>query len=328
MCTALTLKTTNNNSLFGRTMDLEYNFNQSIIFIPRNKELINKHNNLVNINKYAILGMGTIFDNYPTFSDVMNECGLGVAGLNFPNQAYYPKEEVVNKRNIYVFNFLLWLVSNFKDVNEVKEEIKNLVLIDKQILENIPSATLHFIITDKTGECIVVEQTKNGLHIYDNKVGVLTNSPSFDYHMMNLSNYTNITYELSKPITLINNEITPHGQGNSLLGIPGDITPASRFIKAVVLKDATLKNCKNINIPQYFHILNSVSMIDGVAKINNDLNNITQYTSCMDLTNNVYYYNTYQNYSIMKIDMNKEDLNSKEIKVFNYNNEFNPIEEN
>ncbi|MFI3251767.1 MAG: choloylglycine hydrolase [bacterium] len=328
MCTALTLKTTDEKHLFGRTMDLEYNFNQSIIFIPRNYTSINKHTNLECTNKYAILGMGTVFNGFPTFSDVMNEKGLACAGLNFPRHAYYYKEEVMGKINIPVYNFLLHIVSNYSSVKEFKKDVNKIALIDEEIFTNVACATLHFIVTDKTGASIVIEQTKKGLNVYDNSVGVLTNSPTFDYHMMNLSNYTNISYNLSKPITFSKTKITPHGQGNSLLGIPGDISPASRFVRTVILKDGTIKNCKNINVPQYFHIMNSVSMVDGVARIKAGLNNITQYTSCMNIDDGIYYYNTYQNYSIMKIDMHKEDLDGKEIKVFKYNNNFKPIEEN
>ncbi len=328
MCTALTLKTTDEKYLFGRNMDLEYNFNQRIIFIPRNYKVENKETNTVNINKYAILGMGTIFNNYPTFSDVMNEKGLACAGLNFPNYASYPKKEESNKLNIHVYNILLWLVSNYDSIKNLRKDLENLLLVDIPISKNVPSATLHFIVTDKTGETIVLEQTKEGMKIHENNVGVLTNSPTFDYHMMNLSNYTNLGYEHSETITLSNNEIIPHGQGNSLLGIPGDVTPASRFVRTVVLKDATLKNSKNINIPQFFHILNGVSMVDGSVITKQGLNDITQYTSCMNLNDGIYYYNTYQNYTIMSIDMHKEDLDGKEIKEYKYNNEFTVKEEN
>ncbi len=328
MCTALTLKTTNNKQLFGRNMDLEYNFNQSIIFLPRNYKVENKETNTVNINKYAILGMGTIINDYPTFSDVMNEKGLACAGLNFPNYAYYPKEGAKGKLNVHVYNLLLWIVSNYDSIKSLRKDITNLLIVDIPISKNVPSATLHFIVTDKSGETIVLEQTKDGLKIHENKVGVLTNSPTFDYHMMNLSNYTNLGYNHSNTINLVNEEIVPHGQGNSLLGIPGDVTPATRFVRSVVLKDATIKNSKNINIPQFFHILNGVSMVDGSVITKQGLNDITQYTSCMNLNDGIYYYNTYYNYTIMSIDMYKEDLNSKEMKIFKYNNEFTAKEEN
>ncbi len=328
MCTALTLKTTDDKYLFGRTMDLEYNFNQSIIFIPRNYKVENKETNTININKYAILGMGTIFNGYPTFSDCFNECGLACAGLNFPNYAYYPKEEQKGKLNVHVYNFLLWILSNYDSVNSLRKVIDNLLLVDIPISKNIPSATLHFIVTDKTGETIVLEQTKEGMKIYDNKVGVLTNAPTFDFHMMNLANYTNVNYSPSKINNIVNAQIIPHGAGNTLVGLPGDITPPSRFLRAAIFKDATIRNCKTIKVPQFFHILNGVSMIEGSVVTESGLNNITQYTSCMDINSKIYYYNTYNDYTIRSITMDKENLDSKEIIIIKYTNEFNVKEEN
>lgn len=328
MCTALTLTTSNKKCLFGRNMDLEYDFNQNIIFIPRNYKAVNKETNTININKYAILGMGTIFNEYPTFSDVMNEKGLACAGLNFPNYAYYPKTEEKNKINIPVFNLLLHLVSNYDSIKSLRKDLDNMLLVDIPISKNVPSATLHFIITDKTGETLVLEQTKDGLKIYENKIGILTNSPTFDYHLMNLSNYTNLNFTHSKPYDMFSNNILPHGQGHTLLGIPGDVSPASRFIRAAFLKDATLKNCSEIDIPQFFHILAGVSMVDGSVITKTNLNDITRYTSCMNLNDGIYYYNTYKNYNVMSINMFKENLDSNEIKVFKYNDTFKVVEEN
>lgn len=322
MCTALTLTTTENNHLFGRNMDLEYSFNQSIIFIPRNYTVVNTVNQKTNQNKYAILGMGTMFAGYPTFADVMNEKGLAIAGLNFPKYAKFPKEQVESKINIPVYDFSLWIVSNFADLNEVKNQIDDIVLIDEPILENIPTAPLHFIITDKTGDSIIVEQTKDGFKWFKNPVGVLSNAPTFDWHLINLSQYADLQFTPNIGTTISNYKLTPHGQGDGLMGLVGDFSPASRFVRTCVLRDATINNCKNITKQQFFHILNNVAMVDGSVITIEGHNDITQYTSCMDLDNLVYYYNTYNSMGVNVISMGKLDLNSNEIRQFEYCDDF------
>lgn len=322
MCTALTLTTTDNNHLFGRNMDLEYFFNQSIIFIPRNYTTINSKTKKSNQNKYAILGMGTIFAEYPTFADVMNEKGLAIAGLNFPKYAHFPKDKVDGKTNIPVYDFLLWLLSNYANLKEVKSTIDDIVLIDEPIIDGVPTAPLHFIITDKTGESIIVEQTKDGLKWFENPVGVLSNSPTFDWHLTNLSQFTDLQYNSNTNSTISNYTLTPHGQGDGLMGLVGDFSPASRFVRTCILRDATLRNCKNINKQQFFHILNNVAMVDGSVLTLEGLNDITQYTSCMDLNNLIYYYNTYNSLGVNVISMTNLDFDSTQIKIFEYKDEF------
>lgn len=327
MCTALTLTTSENHNLFGRNMDIEYFFNQTVIFIPRNYTVTNAVTQKTHTNKYGILGMGTIIANYPTFADVMNEKGLACAGLNFPNFASFPKEPVQGKNNIPVYNFLLWLVSNFATLNEVKSQIGEINLIDEQIVNQVPTAPLHFIVTDKTGESLIIEQTKEGLKWFENPVGVLTNAPTFDWHLTNLRQYSNLNYTSAKNLALSNLQLTPHGQGNGMLGLPGDFSPASRFVRTCVLRDATIKNCENINLQQFFHILSNVAMVKGSVVTSEGKNDTTQYTSCMDLDNLVYYYKTYDSIGMNSISMSTFDLDSTELKTFEYSDviSFNEI---
>ncbi len=292
MCTGLALETKDGLHLFGRNMDIEYSFNQSIIFIPRNFKCVNKSNkkelttkyavlgmgtifddyptfadgmnekglgcagprNFKCVNKsnkkelttkYAVLGMGTIFDDYPTFADGMNEKGLGCAGLNFPIYVSYSKEDIEGKTNIPVYNFLLWVLANFSSVEEVKEALKNANIVDIPINKNIPNTTLHWMISDITGKSIVVEQTKEKLNVFDNNIGVLTNSPTFDWHVANLNQYIGLRYNQVQEFKLGGQSLTALGQGTGLVGLPGDFTPASRFIRVAFLRDAMIKNDKD-----------------------------------------------------------------------------------
>lgn len=320
MCTGLALETKDGLHLFGRNMDIEYSFNQSIIFIPRNFKCVNKSNKKELTTKYAVLGMGTIFDDYPTFADGMNEKGLGCAGLNFPVYVSYSKEDIEGKTNIPVYNFLLWVLANFSSVEEVKEALKNANIVDIPISENIPNTTLHWMISDITGKSIVVEQTKEKLNVFDNNIGVLTNSPTFDWHVANLNQYVGLRYNQVPEFKLGNQSLTALGQGTGLVGLPGDFTPASRFIRVAFLRDAMIKNDKDsIDLIEFFHILNNVAMVRGSTRTVEEKSDLTQYTSCMCLEKGIYYYNTYENNQINAIDMNKENLDGNEIKTYKYN---------
>ena len=301
-------------------MDIEYSFNQSIIFIPRNFKCVNKSNKKELTTKYAVLGMGTIFDDYPTFADGMNEKGLGCAGLNFPVYVSYSKEDIEGKTNIPVYNFLLWVLANFSSVEEVKEALKNANIVDIPISENIPNTTLHWMISDITGKSIVVEQTKEKLNVFDNNIGVLTNSPTFDWHVANLNQYVGLRYNQVPEFKLGDQSLTALGQGTGLVGLPGDFTPASRFIRVAFLRDAMIKNDKDsIDLIEFFHILNNVAMVRGSTRTVEEKSDLTQYTSCMCLEKGIYYYNTYENNQINAIDMNKENLDGNEIKTYKYN---------
>ncbi|MGU9076642.1 choloylglycine hydrolase [Clostridium perfringens] len=320
MCTGLALETKDGLHLFGRNMDIEYSFNQSIIFIPRNFKCVNKSNKKELTTKYAVLGMGTIFDDYPTFADGMNEKGLGCVGLNFPVYVSYSKEDIEGKTNIPVYNFLLWVLANFSSVEEVKEALKNANIVDIPISENIPNTTLHWMISDITGKSIVVEQTKEKLNVFDNNIGVLTNSPTFDWHVANLNQYVGLRYNQVPEFKLGDQSLTALGQGTGLVGLPGDFTPASRFIRVAFLRDAMIKNDKDsIDLIEFFHILNNVAMVRGSTRTVEEKSDLTQYTSCMCLEKGIYYYNTYENNQINAIDMNKENLDGNEIKTYKYN---------
>ena len=320
MCTGLALETKDGLHLFGRNMDIEYSFNQSIIFIPRNFKCVNKSNKKELTTKYAVLGMGTIFDDYPTFADGMNEKGLGCAGLNFPVYVSYSKEDIEGKTNIPVYNFLLWVLANFSSVEEVKEALKNANIVDIPINKNIPNTTLHWMISDITGKSIVVEQTKEKLNVFDNNIGVLTNSPTFDWHVANLNQYVGLRYNQVPEFKLGDQSLTALGQGTGLVGLPGDFTPASRFIRVAFLRDAMIKNDKDsIDLIEFFHILNNVAMVRGSTRTVEEKSDLTQYTSCMCVEKGIYYYNTYENNQINAIDMNKENLDGNEIKTYKYN---------
>lgn len=192
--------------------------------------------------------------------------------------------------------------------------------MDIPISENIPNTTLHWMISDITGKSIVVEQTKEKLNVFDNNIGVLTNSPTFDWHVANLNQYVGLRYNQVPEFKLGDQSLTALGQGTGLVGLPGDFTPASRFVRVAFLRDVMIKNDKDsIGLIEFFHILNNVAMVRGSTRTIEEKSDLTQYTSCMCLEKGIYYYNTYENNQINAIDMNKENLDGNEIKTYKYN---------
>lgn len=319
MCTALTLKTKSGNCLFGRNMDLGYGFNQSVHLVPRKFNYKNVATNEMEEVKYAIIGMATIIEEHPMFADGLNEKGLGCAGLNFPGYAYYEKEAVEGKTNIPTHDVILWILANFETIQEVKEAFKNVEIIGKPMTETTELPTLHWIVTDKSGDSIVIERTKEALKVYDNKVGVLTNSPTFDWHVTNLRQYMAVSNEQPKTTTWFEQELKPLGEGLGCWGLPGDFSTTSRFVRIAFLKSrADVVGDKLEGVSEFFHMLNNVAMPRYSVITPQGIQDITQYTCCMCQSSGVYYYNTYNNCRINAVDMHKENLDATEIKDFSY----------
>ena len=218
MCTALTLSTKDGYNLFGRNMDLAYSFNQAVTLVPRNYEYRDRVTGEIRKNKYAILGMASVIDDYPAFADAFNEKGLGCAGLNFPGYFHAEENEVHGKKNIAPYDLILWILSNFQTVDEVLNEIKNIELVAIPINEKTPLPTLHWIVSDTNGKSIVIEKTKEGFKTYDNPIGVLTNSPTFGWHLTNLNEYMKTTPVQPENVKWGNKELRPLGVGMGTKG--------------------------------------------------------------------------------------------------------------
>ena len=311
MCTALCVKTTDNKYFFGRNMDLGYNFNQSVLFIPDSF----CQNNLE--AKHSVIGIGTIIDNHSMLADGMNDRGLACAGLNFAGNAFYEKKPADGKINIAPYDFIPWTLFNFSDIQEVLSEIKNIELVDIPINKQTPVPTLHWMLSDKTGACIVVEKTKNGLKIHENPVYVMTNDPEFTWHLTNLNEYLYLKPFPLKITSWCNKELKPIGIGSGTLGMPGDFSSASRFVRIAYLR-ANFPEAKASDeaITSFFHTLDCVKMPKGAVINSENQEAFTIYSSCMDLDEGIYYYKTYENNRINAVDMRKEASKTKEIKAY------------
>lgn len=319
MCTALTLKTPDGYHLFGRNMDLEYTFGQHPIVVPRKFEYIDKISGEMKQTKYAIVGMASVVENHPLFAEAVNEKGLGCAGLNFP-AAYWEKEAVEGMENMPPYDLIPWITGNFETIDELRPHLDKVNLVGVPFAENLQLPTLHWIVTDLTGKSIVIEKTKEAFKVYDNPVGVMTNAPSFDWHTTNLSQYMNVIPTQPQARNWSDLELKPIGSGTGAIGLPGDFSSPSRFVRVAFLRaKIVIENKENDGIVEFFHILNNVAMVKGGVITADNKNEITQYTSCMCQEKGLYYYKTYDNNQINVVDMNKVDLDSNEIKIFPYN---------
>lgn len=309
MCTAITYKT--NDFYFGRTLDYENSYGDEVTITPRNYEFNFRHKQNIK-NHYAIIGMAYVTENYPLYYEAVNEKGLGIAGLNFVGNAQYNKK-IKGKDNITQFEFIPWILSQSTTVKEAKKLIEKINFLDEPFSTNLPLAQLHWIISDSI-ESITVEAVKDGIKIYENPVGVLTNNPTFDKQMFELNNYMNLSTKSPKNTFAKSLNLEKYSRGMGAIGLPGDLSSQSRFIRAAFVKmNSVSKEEEKESVSQFFHILNSVEQQRGCCELDDGIFEITIYTSCCNASKGIYYYTTYDNHQITAIDMHKENLNSENL---------------
>ncbi len=309
MCTAITLNT--QDHYFGRNLDLEYSYIETITITPRNYPFSFRKAKLIP-SHYAMIGTAFVQNNYPLYYDATNEKGLSMAGLNFPENAYYFPSDA-EKENITPFEFIPWILAQCVTVSEAKQCIKNLNLLNEPFSPTLPLSPLHWIITDKVTS-VVIESTQDGLQIYDNPVGVLTNNPPFDIQLFHLNNYMNLSNDPPENHFSKILDLKKYSNGMGAMGLPGDWSSQSRFVRASFAKmnsKCGMSEAESIN--QFFHLLNSVAFPRGCVEIKKDIYEITVYSSCCNTNKGIYYYKTYENHQITAVDMNKENLDSKEL---------------
>ncbi|MBQ7986384.1 MAG: choloylglycine hydrolase [Clostridia bacterium] len=305
MCTALTFKT--KDHYFGRNLDLEYSLGEQVVITPRNY-VFNFRMLPTLKTHYAMIGVAKIDNGFPLYYDATNEAGLSIAGLNFPeNAVYFKPEQCLN--NIAPFEIIPYILGKFKSVREVSDFLKEVNISDIAYNDDFPLSPLHWIIADEK-EAITVESVKDGLKIYENSIGILTNNPPFCYQMFNLNNYAHISACNPEKNFSKNVPYSAYSRGLGGLGLPGDFSSMSRFVRAVFAKSLSVCDTDDMDsISQFFHILSYVEQVRGCVKVN-DKDEITVYSSCCNATKGIYYYSTYQNRCIRSVDMHKENLDS------------------
>ena len=309
MCTAISCN--NGHFYFGRTLDYEVRFGESIVIMPRHFPLPDDYRQ-TNSDHYAIIGMAHVAKGYPLYYDAVNEKGLAMAGLNFVGFAKYGKP-LPGKENIASFAFIPRVLTQCANLEEAKVFLENVQLTDKAFSQQLPPAQLHWIIADRTG-AMTVEMTESGLHIYDNPVGVLTNNPTFPEQLFGLRDYMQLSAGKPENRFASQLDLQPYSRGMGAMGLPGDLSSRSRFVRAAFGKlNSVAGSSEEENVRQFFHILGTVEQIRGCCRLEDGSFEITQYTSCCDADRGIYYYTTYENSRIIGVDMHKEDLAGRQL---------------
>lgn len=325
MCTSIALN--DKDFYFGRNLDLEYRFGEKIVITPRNFQFRFRHREPIACH-FAIIGMANVTEGQPLYAEAANEKGLCIAGLNFPGNARYNDFPVSGKENICAFELIWRILSTCENVSEAENVLKNAAIVSTPFRSDMPSAPLHWHIADKE-RSIVFETTKSGAEIYENPVGVLTNNPPFDYHLTNLRNYINVSAKSPENRFSGSLDIKPYGQGMGALGLPGDSSPASRFVRAAFCKTNLPKfESDEETVCHFFRILDNAAMVKGTVTTPKGEHDYTTYSCCINASKGIYYYKTYENININAVSLFKEDLDKNELTVFELQRKFTPEYQN
>ncbi len=304
MCTAATYQT--KDFYFGRTLDYEFSYGDEVTVTPRNYPLAIRNGEDLK-NHYAIIGMAHVAGDYPLYYDAMNEKGLCMAGLNFVGNAAYHKVQE-GKENVAQFEFIPWILGKCASLKEAKECLATMTLTDTPFSEKFAPASLHWLIADKSG-AVTVESMADGLHVYDNPVGVMTNNPPFPQQLFGLNNYRHLSPGQPENTFAQELPLQTYSRGMGALGLPGDLSSASRFVRVAFTKmNAKSGSSEAESVSQFFHILGSVEQTRGCCLVGEDAYEITLYTSCCNAQKGIYYYTTYENHQITGVDMHRENL--------------------
>ena len=291
MCTAVTYKT--KDFYFGRTLDYEFSYREEVTVTPRNYVFRFRNMGALEAH-YAIIGMAFVMEDYPLYYDGVNEKGLGMAGLNFVGNASFEKN-VPDK-------------DKCATVAEAKKRLARINLTDEAFSTQLPTASLHWLIADRE-EAITVESMADGLHIYDNPVGTLTNNPPFDKQLFSLNNYLHLSPKDPQNSFSKDLELSRYSRGMGGMGLPGDLSSQSRFVRASFVKmNSRSGDSEAESVSQFFHILGAVDQQRGCCEVGEGKYEITIYTACCNADRGIYYYTTYDNHRITAVDMHRCDL--------------------
>ncbi len=308
MCTAISF--TDKKHYFGRNLDLEGSFGEGVVYTPRGYAWKFRAEKTPS-SRFAMIGMGFVRDGVPLYYDAVNECGLAVAGLNFPKSAVY-LEEKKGMRNLAPFELIPYLLLSCKDLAEARALLETVNLIRLPFGDGLPVTPLHWMISDKTGS-LVAEPTAEGLKVYENPVNVLTNNPPFPMQLQRLNDYLNLTPYEPQPKFSKNSPLSPYSRGMGALGLPGDLSSASRFARAAfTLSNLVCGDSEEERINGFFHVLSSVAMTRGAVRLKEDLFEQTVYSSCCNTDDGIYYYTTYENSAVSAVDMRRENAEAQQ----------------
>ena len=309
MCTAITFHAADH--YFGRTLDYETSFGERVVVTPRNFPLpfrcappLKEH--------HALIGMAAVADGYPLYFEATNEYGLSMAGLNFPVSAHY-HSYAAGRRNIAPYELIAWLLGQCATVNEALTLLEEVNVVNTPFSPKLPLTPLHWLLADKN-DALTVEPMNEGLQLHENTVGVLTNEPPFPTQQFLLANYMGLSREEAENRLSPDLKLTPYSRGMGAMGLPGDLSSPSRFVRAAFVKsNSVTPDGDRDSINQFFHILASVSQPKGCVHLGDGVYEFTRYTSCCNTDRGIYYYTTYDNSHPTGVDMHRCDLDGEKL---------------
>lgn len=329
-CTDITIKANDGTVMVGRTLEFGSDLMSNIMTSPRGRVFKTTTPNgkpgLSWTSKYGYLFLDYFNLGYPV--DGMNEKGLSFGYLYLPGYTQYPTvPKGKESRSVPYTTFADWILGNFSTVAQLKKALANINVYAQPLTvaghQNFVFP-LHAIVTDAQGNSIVIEFAKGKMQIYDDKLGILTNSPTFPWQLTNLKNYANLSPYSPKTIIIDGYKYSGTGQGSGMFGLPGDTTPPSRFVKMTMLtKTALPVNDAMGALILAHHIINTVDIARGTVRgekgkseNSNDMET-TQWTVFKDLKNRILYFTSYNNSTLQAIDMNKLDFskNAPQLKM-------------
>ncbi len=279
--------------LFGRTLDLEKSYGEGVVITPRNYAWRFRHMSAAEHNP-AIIGMACVFEDYPLYYDAMNEHGLAMAALNFPKSAVY-RDTTQGRANVTSYELIPWVLSRASSVREAVELLSEVNVTGESVSDELPATPLHWMIGDRH-ESVTVEAVAEGLRVYGNRFGVLTNEPPFQYHEAHVAEYMHLSSEGSNNNLAPNVELVAYSRGMGAIGLPGDYSSPSRFVRAFFAKSNVDVGGSEVDeISAFFHVLGTVSTPSGCVRSDSGESVRTIYTSCADTDTLTYYFTTYEN---------------------------------
>ena len=301
MCTSIQFTDADGYMYFGRNLDWFYSYDQKLFFTPRNHP--------ANTGHRALLGVGLVYEGFPTYFDCANEDGLAAEAQNFVGYAAFPTEPRQGTQAVEAFTFPSWAASNFSTIADLREALAN----DFTVIDTSGTYSQHWMVSDATGT-VVVESQADGLHIYDDPVNVMANQPPFPWHMENLRNYLNVTDTLTETTTWGNHDMDPYGVGGGMRGIPGDVYSTSRFVRAAYLNTHyPTTNTEAESVARLFHMLENVGMVKGCGINAEGQPEYTVYASGYSQREQRYYYHEYTDCGLRSIALADFDLEGTEV---------------
>ena len=312
MCTCITYQ--NKDFYFGRNLDIDCSFGEQVVVTPRDFPLEFRKAG-TQTRHYAMIGMASANESFPLYAEAVNERGLCMAGLNFPGNAFYQKAEGEGIE-LASFELIAWILGKCSSVKEAERYLTDMTVVDLAFSPQMPPAPLHWMLADKE-RCLVLEAVREGLKVYENPFGVLTNNPPFKYHKMNMNNYLNLSSGHPENRFAKGLELKTYAQGMGAVGLPGDASSASRFVRASFLKwNSVSPEDEDSNVSQFFHILDGVAMVRGSVVTEAGTYDITTYSCCVNTRTGTYYYKTYDDSRIRKVDLCGEHIEGSALCFF------------